>query len=472
MKLLKSFALNLLLLCFCVHTAQSQGLPQIEAQAGRVDNPAVPINLTLSGTSVLVKSKVKGQNAAGESALVTKRFAVSGTVAQRQATTTGTQVVLTNPDGKLKFFLPDQELSDANSRSSLTLTLPANGNAVAFKVSGETMSDGIDDAVVEARNVGGGGNVERARLTVFGFDNSQMNNRADLPYRLRVLLPAEVGNAPFAVTEFAPYRYENAPTPEDPNRIRFIRSSVILEAKTTLKPAGMESLPSSFTLSIVQEAKDGQFSRTLGPPMSLDANNNATDQVYRPYFIDWVAQNTRVGNVYSLPWRIEVSGGITGGLDGNGVRPPFYDTIGSSPVLLTGESVARTTDAPRILGFPGLPDDARRSVFVAGNHIADVYVPSVVRETRNQRFVNWCAVRANQDILLLAQGGWAIALDLPSSEPSKSKAMPAASGEVRDVYPSEANRASTVPAPNTVTVNITEWRNQTRLGGDSASAMP
>jgi hypothetical protein len=76
-------------------------------------------------------------------------------------------VVLTNPDGRLRF----PNAADA----TVTLALPVSGAFVPFNISGETASVAKGDAKIQAHlSTAGGPVVANAAVTVFTFDNAQM----------------------------------------------------------------------------------------------------------------------------------------------------------------------------------------------------------------------------------------------------------------------------------------------------------
>ena len=75
-------------------------------------------------------------------------------------------IVLTNPDGRLRFGASDKTLS---------LTVPNDGSWVPFQISGETGSGAIGDAVIEAHcNTAKGALQGKKALTVFWFDSPKI----------------------------------------------------------------------------------------------------------------------------------------------------------------------------------------------------------------------------------------------------------------------------------------------------------
>ena len=77
-------------------------------------------------------------------------------------------VVLTNPDGRLRF----PEAGDTTE----TLILPQNGDWRNFEISGESRSDSLDDAIIEAHlDTATGILLGEEDATVFYFDNKSIN---------------------------------------------------------------------------------------------------------------------------------------------------------------------------------------------------------------------------------------------------------------------------------------------------------
>jgi len=76
-------------------------------------------------------------------------------------------VVLTNPDGKLRFPNTDNV--------TLGLTLPATGDFVPFQIAGEKASAGIGDAKIEAhQDTAEGAMIAEKGMTVFSFDPNKL----------------------------------------------------------------------------------------------------------------------------------------------------------------------------------------------------------------------------------------------------------------------------------------------------------
>lgn len=97
-----------------------------------------------------------------------KRFEVNCNARLKKAASTSRKVVLKNPDGELGF--------GATGAATLDLTLPANGSAVAFTITGETASTAIGDAVIEVHLDNAGGPVcKKQKITVVSLDPASVS---------------------------------------------------------------------------------------------------------------------------------------------------------------------------------------------------------------------------------------------------------------------------------------------------------
>lgn len=86
-------------------------------------------------------------------------------------------IVLTNPDGRLRF--------PGSGDRTCSVTVPNDGSWVPFRISGETGSQAIGDAVIQAHcNTADGELKGQKALTVFWFDQPQINIAAGGQYAL------------------------------------------------------------------------------------------------------------------------------------------------------------------------------------------------------------------------------------------------------------------------------------------------
>lgn len=92
--------------------------------------------------------------------------------------TQATTVVLTNPDGRLRF--------PATANTTATVTVPSDGSWAAFEITGETGSAALNDAVIEAHcNTATGATLATKTVTVFWFDNATIAVNVGGPYSVQ-----------------------------------------------------------------------------------------------------------------------------------------------------------------------------------------------------------------------------------------------------------------------------------------------
>lgn len=84
----------------------------------------------------------------------------------KAAAPASTDVVLTNPDGRLRF--------PGDADRTVTVAVPADGSWAAFEISGETGSAALNDAVIEAHcKTAAGAIIATKTATVFWFDEAK-----------------------------------------------------------------------------------------------------------------------------------------------------------------------------------------------------------------------------------------------------------------------------------------------------------
>ncbi|HEX8110132.1 MAG TPA: hypothetical protein VF516_20520 [Kofleriaceae bacterium] len=116
---------------------------------------AVEVEIQINNTSAATDDMVRVRSTApAERPTVACRIRLVGTAATAQS------VVLTNPDGRLRF--------PAAADTTKAVTLPANGDWVAFDLSGETVSAALGDARIEVHSSSATGALIGTKdLTVF-----------------------------------------------------------------------------------------------------------------------------------------------------------------------------------------------------------------------------------------------------------------------------------------------------------------
>ena len=106
-----------------------------------------------------------------------RRHNVSCRIRAQGGGTGNATIVLTNPDGRLRF--PN------SGDTTKTVTVPRSGSWVAFEISGETASNALNDAVIEAHcNTATGALKGRKTVTVFWFDQARIDIATPGTYRL------------------------------------------------------------------------------------------------------------------------------------------------------------------------------------------------------------------------------------------------------------------------------------------------
>jgi hypothetical protein len=143
----------------------------------------IEINDTPAATDDLVQIKCDR---------VARRPLVNCRIRATAACSVDSAVVLTNPDGRLRFTGPADRTA--------TVTVPENRSWVSFQVSGETGSAAIGDAVIEAHCHTATGPLKASKpMTVFWFDQAQCNLTPGGAYQIDAL-GVFTSNAPPAIT--------------------------------------------------------------------------------------------------------------------------------------------------------------------------------------------------------------------------------------------------------------------------------
>ncbi|MGU7838560.1 hypothetical protein ACV22V_03690 [Burkholderia sp. AW33-5] len=105
------------------------------------------------------------------------RHRVRCRIRTRKAGSGNVQVVLTNPDGRLRF-------ADETDKTK-SLEVPGDGSWADFEISGEQGSKALNDAVIEAHEATEDGKVlAKKKLTVFWFDEAKIDLTVGGPYGL------------------------------------------------------------------------------------------------------------------------------------------------------------------------------------------------------------------------------------------------------------------------------------------------
>jgi hypothetical protein len=288
-------------------------------------------------------------------------------------------VVLTNPDGRLRF----PEAGDTTK----ALTLPSSGAWVSFEISGEVASNAIGDAKIEAHaNSAGGAIKARKDVTVFWFDQDEMK-----------VTPG--GN--YALTGG---RY----TANGGNGVDF-------SAKSRIRPAGVDcSAPqiSKLKVGMIQNAKPGRRRQTTWntPTIAWNPGVAAGTTVTVPTTMRLTKNRpvlandseTSVAPLYDQP-------GKTGTLDANSLKPP----IGCS-----GGAAATSNDT---LSSPSPPTFTVPAVTSTGTSIGTVTY-TFVSTTVDTDFVIWSVIfnTTNNELCVRRERTWSIHADSASATPQRA----------------------------------------------------
>ena len=296
-----------------------------------------------------------------------KRYMVPARARLTPASDADLSVVLTNPDGRLRF--------PAVADTQKALTLPKNGDWVAFQISGETASVAIGDAMIEAHKDSAAGMLcGKLPATVFSFDQAKIT-----------LTP--MGG--YAVTDTATQRIVANTNPP----------SISYAASARLRPAALDCT--------VDQIKNLQ--------VSVGQNIDFVDsQIYDMPTITWNAGVTN-GTMATAPTNITMtttSGRIN---DTDAASDPLYDigvifpNIRQAPVGCAGAVDATGSDTPMSVADLTLSVPAK----TAGGVMVGTVKYRLNRLTSNNSFITWCVIydSVTKDMCAIWEGTWAVNLN-------------------------------------------------------------
>ena len=277
---------------------------------------------------------------------------------------TDLSVVLTNPDGRLRF--------PAVGDTQKALVLPKSGDWVPFQIAGESASAAIADAVIEAHKGSAAGELCGMQpATVFSFDQA------------KITLTPKGG---YAVNDTATQRIVANTNPP----------SISYAASARLRPAGLDCT--------VDQIKNLQ--------VSVAQNIDFVDsQVYDTPTITWNAGVTN-GTMATVPTNITMtttSGRIN---DTDAASDPLYDdgglfpNIRQPPVGCPGAADATGSDTPMSVADLTLSLPAK----TAGGVMVGTVKYQLNRLTSNNSFITWCVIydSVTKDMCAIWEGTWAI----------------------------------------------------------------
>lgn len=321
-------------------------------------------------------------------------------------------IVLTNPDGRLRFGASDK---------TLTLTVPNDGSWVPFQISGEVGSNAIGDAVIEAHcNTDKGALKGKKALTVFWFDSAKIDLTPGGQYSLSGGM------------------YTSTAAP-----------AINHTGEVTIKPAGLDCSASQIKdlrVGIMQSGLAGVFGRvTWGNPTIV--------------FDPAVASGTEV--VVPQQQRLTMNQPITVN-DSDAASAPLYDRGGIKPPTgCAGGGPAKMNDTPSNPAPPNYVIDAKDA---GGNKVGTIEY-TLISATVEGSFISYVAVwnKATNEIVAMRQRGWSINADSSAAGPQKATADAADAAVAadpltgapfaNDVCNLPAN-STTAPAPGTINVKF------------------
>lgn len=317
-------------------------------------------------------------------------------------------VTLTNPDGRLRF--------PAQVDGTRNLTLPRNGDWVAFEISGETQSGALNDAEIVARVNGAGGPMcGKEDVTVFWFDQAMTGVAAG-------------GNYAVAGGRF---------TAVGGNAVNY-------SVQARIRPDGVDCTVPQVTnlrIGIMQNVTSTTRASTWDTPtITWNPGVAAGTTVTVPTSIrSTLAFNGAVNDSEATVAPLYDQPGKGGTLDANSLKPPIGCANGGA---------ATSFDTP------SLPTPATFSLparTAGGAVVGTISWTVFVNVTANDSFVTWTVTfnTTNNEICALRQRGWALNID--SAAAGVQRAAP------------DANDA----APNATPVTAPPFINQ--VGNDPAN---
>lgn len=244
------------------------------------------------------------------------------------ATGASTTAVLVNPDGRLRF--PN------SGDTTRTLSLPADGSWVAFDISGETASGGLNDAVIEAHCQTASGAVKAtATVTVVSFDTLTLTMTHPGTYTLTgTNFTATGGNA---VTYSASARIRPSGVDCTAPQVTDLRIGLAQNAAAGLRRVSTWGNPTVAWLATAPS----------GTPVTVPTTIRF--QITRP--MDCNDSEASVAPLYDQP-------GKTGTLDPNSLQPPGGCTNSAAATSfdnMKAANVVATKVVPANSDVTGLP---------------------------------------------------------------------------------------------------------------------
>jgi hypothetical protein len=323
-------------------------------------------------------------------------------------------IVLTNPDGRLRF----PNVGDTTT----TVTVPASGAWVPFQISGERGSAALNDAVIQAHCQTATGDIKGTKtVTVFWFDQVQINITTGGSYAL------------------------------GGGRFRAVGGNAVnYSAQARIRPAGVDCTAPQITnlrVGILQNGIAGVVGRITwdSPTIAWSGGVAAGTIVTVPREMRLTRTQPTTANdsaatvapLYDQPGKADT-------LDANSLKPPLG---------CAGGAAATSNDSPG--------DVAPPTLVVPAQTVAGVNVGNITYRFKNSTieggFTTWVVTfdTSSNDFCALRQRGWTINVD--TAGPAPQRASPAAADAAASSDPLTAapfaNTLVNVPA-NSVTAPV------------------
>jgi len=289
-------------------------------------------------------------------------------------------VVLTNPDGRLRFPNP--------ANTTVALTLAANGAFSAFQISGESASAALGDAVIQLHEDSATGFViTQKSVTVFSFDQAKITLN-------------QGGN----------YAIVNLPT--GPSYTVNPGNAVTFSSIARIRPAGINCTApqvANLNIGIMQESSNFSSQQVWDTPtmnwLPATASGTAVDvalsmsqnTVYAPAVVQPVADTeTTVAPLYDQPNKPDT-------LDPNSLQRPIGCQAGGASANATSFDTP-SDPAPPTFSLP---------IQVAGVTVGNAVWGHLVKVVRKEHFRTFCVLfnTNTQQFCAFRQATWDLNVD-------------------------------------------------------------
>jgi hypothetical protein len=326
-------------------------------------------------------------------------------------------VVLSNPDGRLRFPGP--------GNTTVNLTLDAAGAFSAFQISGNAASAAMNDAVIHMA-LTNGSEITTKGVTVVSFDTASMQLTQGNAYNF-------VGPAATAVSYAAAGNL-----------------AVSFSSSARLRPAGVDcTVPQlkDLRMAIMQETSAMDFETTWDTPTI--AFTGAT----QPVTVPATRRSTRV---FDPAVAQPINDGFNLATDH---AFPLYSKLAAAlqpPSGCSGSAAAQSTDGPN---HPTSPTSQLPIQDGTGATIATVTWTNRINTTRVQNFRTFCAVfnQVSNAFFSLREATWSLNTDSAAAAPQLAS--------VNADAPAAANPTAVAPQAN----NVAQPETFSAVGGATKS---